>query len=92
MSGHNPTLEQGIISCPRCKGKGTVRQMSELAAPTLLSCGVESEDSTCERCGGQGWYPWYDSHEHEIQQPCEACNGTGRVAKRQPQDNAAGER
>ena len=57
-------------------------------ADPLLSCGVESE--TCECCDGKGWYPWrvkggkygwYPWYE----QHCKACNGTGRIAKRQPQ-------
>lgn len=58
--------------------------------PDGCAAGVESGDSTetCEQCGGQGWYPWFDGHGNEThQEQCEACYGTGRVDKRQPQHN-----
>ena len=36
------------------------------------------EESLCGRCGGQGWYPWFDGNGVEThQQPCEKCRGTG---------------
>ena len=51
------------------------------------SAAAHESGTPCERCGGQGWYPWYDSHEHEIQTQCEMCNGTGRIEERQPPPN-----
>ena len=61
-----------------------------LASATGSGAGVESGDITviCERCGGQGWYPWFDGLGREThQEQCEACYGTGRVEKAKPQPN-----
>ena len=62
-----------------------------LASATGSGAGVESGDITviCERCGGQGWYPWFDGLGREThQEQCESCYGTGRVEKAKPQPNA----
>ncbi len=66
-------------------------EAGRLFAPVIGSdAGVESGDNTvtCERCGGQGWYPAFDGHGNEIhQEQCEACYGTGRVEQAKPQPN-----
>ena len=78
------------MSDPKLTTAGEAQPLMAVPSTELLSCGVESE--TCECCDGKGWYPWrvkggkygwYPWYE----QHCKACNGTGRVAKRQPQDN-----
>ncbi len=71
-------------SCDRERASSSLQQDGSAA-------GVESGDNTvtCERCGGQGWYPAFDGHGNEThQEQCEACYGTGRVEKAKPQPNA----
>ena len=44
----------------------------------------QSKFLTCERCGGQGWYPVSVGHgAGQEQEQCEACYGTGCVEKGQ---------
>lgn len=39
-----------------------------------------STEKKCNDCNGSGWY-W---GEDDWQYPCETCNGTGKVNKREP--------
>src|SRR5215211_4820231 len=54
-----------IRTCDECGGAGQIRRVTQTAFGQMVRAG------TCPRCGGAGKVP---------EQPCEQCNGRGRVS------------
>ena len=52
-----------IVSCPQCNGSGIMRVARQTPLGQIVT------QMTCSRCAGEG---------HTVQQPCEACEGSGR--------------
>ena len=62
------------------KDQDRIKLEAELAEAQAKNARLAAalDESLCGRCGGQGWYPWFDGNEVEThQQPCEKCSGTG---------------
>jgi len=66
--GSGQTETSKVVSCPTCGGSGQVVTTRNTFLGTMQSV------STCQTCGGSG---------HIIENPCEECQGSGRVPDRQ---------
>jgi hypothetical protein len=67
------------------KAQSEAQRKAILAATCGHTAGIESE--ICPKCEGKGEYRTFVMYVGCLTKGCERCCGSGRVAKRQPQNN-----
>ena len=86
VSDRRPTMniDRATAALANMKRNATAKRASGSLQPDCCAAGVESE--ACPNCQGRKVVRC-DRIIPGLYKDCERCNGTGRVAKRQPQHN-----